>query len=413
MRRLAVPFAVAVFVAAVLAAFSGRWPWRRPMLAARPITISEAWLATSDTLRRGETLGELFARQGLVSLNLGRLNQIGLDARRLRAGIVFNFRREVGDTEPSQIEVRTGPEERLRLERARTEWDLEREVVLWTHETVRVGGTIGSSLYAALDASVPDEVLDAGERMKLAWDLADVYAWSVDFTRDLQTGDRFAAVIERRVSPEGEVRYGRILASSLELSGKTQAAFRFAQNGREGFYDASGASLRRAFLAAPVEFRRISSRFSTSRFHPILRTYRMHAGTDYAASAGTPVLAAGDGTIAQAGWSGGYGILVEIRHRNGITTRYGHLRALARGVTAGARISQGETLGYVGSTGLATAAHLHYEFRVNGAPQDPRRVRIEEGPPIAPAFRPAFDEQRDGYVRLLTLPARRGIPSAD
>jgi murein DD-endopeptidase MepM/ murein hydrolase activator NlpD len=139
----------------------------------------------------------------------------------------------------------------------------------------------------------------------------------------------------------------------------------------------------------------------------------MHAGTDYAAAAGTPVMAAGDGTITTAGWSGGYGLLVEIRHRNGVTTRYAHLRALGRGVSRGEWVSQGETIGYVGSTGLATAAHLHYEFRLNGAPQDPRRVRIEEGPPIAPAFRPAFEEQRDGYARLLRLPARRGTPSAD
>ncbi len=413
MRRLALPFAVLVFTGSVLAAFSGRWPWRRPMLAARPIMVSESWLATADTLRRGETLSDLFARQGLVSIDMGGLDHIGLDARRLRAGLVFKFRRAAGDTEPSQIEVRTGPEERLRLEREQAEWELEREAILWTHETVRVAGSIGTSLYAALDSSVSDEVLGAGERIKLAWDLADVYAWSVDFTRDLQPADRFAAVIERRVSPEGEVRYGRVLAAVLELSGKTQTAFRFGQDGREGFYDASGASLRRAFLAAPVEFRRISSRFSRARFHPILRSWRMHAGTDYAASAGTPVMAAGDGTVAQAGWSGGYGLMVELRHRNGITTRYAHLRALGRGVRAGARVTQGETVGYVGSTGLATAAHLHYEFRLNGAPQDPRRVRIEEGPPIAPALRPAFDEQRDGYTRLLTLPARRGIPSAD
>jgi murein DD-endopeptidase MepM/ murein hydrolase activator NlpD len=385
------------------------------MLAASPITISQAWMATSDTLRRGETIGELFARQGLNSLDVSRLQDLGLDARRLRAGLVFNFRRAAGAVEPSRVEVRTGPEERVRLEReeARAGWDLERETILWTHETVRVAGFIGSSLYAALDSAVPDEILEAGERMKLAWDLADVYAWSVDFTRDLQAGDRFAAVIERRVSPEGEIRYGRVLAASLELSGKTQTAFRFAQAGGEGFYDAGGVSLRRAFLAAPVEFRRISSRFSRARFHPILRTYRMHAGIDYAAAAGTPVMAAGDGTIATAGWSGGYGLMVEIRHRSGVTTRYAHLRALGQGVSRGARVSQGETIGYVGSTGLATAAHLHYEFRVNGAPQDPRRVRIEEGPPIAPAFRPAFEEQRDGYARLLKLPARRGIPSAD
>ena len=415
MRRLAVPFAVAVFTAAVFAAFSGQWPWRRPMLAATPITISQSWLKASDTLRRGETIGELFARQGLLSLDVGRLHDLGLDARRLRAGLVFNFRRAAGEEEPSRVEVRTGPEERVRLEReeADTGWDLERETILWTHETVRVAGFIGSSLYASLDSAVPDEILEAGERMKLAWDLADVYAWSVDFSRDLQPGDRFATVIERRVSPEGEVRYGRVLAASLELSGKTQTAFRFGQDGREGFYDASGASLRRAFLAAPVEFRRISSRFSRARFHPILRTYRMHAGTDYAAAAGTPVMAAGDGTISTAGWSGGYGLMVEIRHRNGVTTRYAHLRALGRGLSRGSRVSQGETIGYVGSTGLATAAHLHYEFRLNGAPQDPRRVRIEEGPPIAPAFRPAFDEQRDGYARMLRLPARSGIPSSD
>jgi murein DD-endopeptidase MepM/ murein hydrolase activator NlpD len=414
-RRLAIPFAVAVFTAAVLAAFSGRWPWRRPMLAATPITISQSWLTASDTLRRGETIGELFARQGLLSLDVGRLKDLGLDARRLRAGLVFNFRRAAGADEPSQVEVRTGPEERLRLEReeADTDWDLERETILWTHETVRIAGFIGSSLYASLDSAVPDEILHAGERMKLAWDLADVYAWSVDFTRDLQPGDRFATVIERRVSPEGEVRFGRVLAASLELSGKTQMAYRFAQAGREGFYDAEGASLRRAFLAAPVEFRRISSRFSRARFHPILRRYRMHAGTDYAASAGTPVMAAGDGTVSSAGWSGGYGLLVEIRHRNGVTTRYAHLRGLGRGIARGARVSQGETIGYVGSTGLATAAHLHYEFRVNGAPQDPRRVRIEEGPPIAPALRPAFDEQRDAYARMLRLPARSGIPSSD
>jgi murein DD-endopeptidase MepM/ murein hydrolase activator NlpD len=254
------------------------------MLAASPITISQSWQATSDTLKRGETIGDLFARQGLNSLDVGRLKDLGLDARRLRAGLVFNFRRATGSEEPSRVEVRTGPEERVRLEReeADTGWDLERETILWTHETVRVAGFIGSSLYAALDSAVPDEILEAGERMKLAWDLADVYAWSVDFTRDLQAGDRFAAVIERRVSPEGEIRYGRVLAASLELSGKTQTAFRFAQDGREGFYDAGGVSLRRAFLAAPVEFRRISSRFSRARFHPILRTYRMHAGIDYA-----------------------------------------------------------------------------------------------------------------------------------
>ncbi len=412
MRRLKLSLSLAVFSGAIIAALTGRWPWRR-LQVAPAIVVNQAWIDVADTLRRGETIGDLFARQGLVSLDLGRLGDVGVDARRLRAGLIFQFRRLVGQEEPSRVVVRTGPEERVRLERDQAAWDAEREIIPWTAETVQVGGTIGSSLYLALDEHVPDAVLDGGERVKLAWDLADVYAWSVDFTRDLQFGDGFSALVERRVSAEGEVRYGRILAAVLTLSGKPLTAFRFSQNGQEGFYDVAGASLRRAFLAAPVEFRRISSRFSRARFHPILRRYRLHAGTDYAADAGTPVLAAGDGTVATAGWSGGYGNLVEIRHRNGVSTRYAHLRGFARGVRAGARVNQGEVIGYVGSTGLATAAHLHYEFRVNGAPQDPRRVQIPAGPPIGPAFRAEFLRHRDEMLRLLEVPALAPVRPAD
>jgi murein DD-endopeptidase MepM/ murein hydrolase activator NlpD len=287
------------------------------------------------------------------------------------------------------------------LQRSESDWGLSREPVAWRTETVHVTGDIGTSLYDALDRSVPEEVLGGGERVKLAWDLADVYAWNLDFTRDIQPGDRFNVVLERRVSEEGEQRYGRILAAELEVSGKTLSAYRFGQGSETGFYDAAGKSLRRAFLRAPVEFRRISSGFSSARFHPVLQIYRRHAGTDYAAAPGTPVMAAGEGTVVRAGWSGGYGILVEIRHRNGITTRYGHLRSVASGARAGAHVSQGEVIGYVGATGLATGPHLHYEFLVNGVAQDARRIQMNEGPPIQDAIRPAFEQARMQYARLL------------
>jgi murein DD-endopeptidase MepM/ murein hydrolase activator NlpD len=402
MRRLQVPVALAVLLAAGVFAAEGRWPWVRLQVAA-PIVVSSAFRESADTLQRGETIGDLFQRQGLVSLEVTRLaREFGIDTRRLRAGLVFSFRRPVGASEPTSVVVRTGPEERIRLQRTEDDaWDLARERIPWRTEIVHFSGDIGTSLYDALDHSIPDDMLGAGERVKLAWDLADVYAWNLDFTRDLQPGDRFNVVIERRLSEEGEQRYGRVLAAELVVGGRTLAAYRFGQGGESGFYDGSGSSLRRAFLRAPVQFRRISSTFSGSRFHPVLQIYRRHAGTDYAAAPGTPVMAAGEATVARAGWSGGYGIMVELRHRNGITTRYGHLRGLASGVRAGARVSQGEVIGYVGSTGLASGPHLHYEFLVNGVAQDARRIRLNAGPPIEANLRPAFEQVQAEYARLL------------
>jgi murein DD-endopeptidase MepM/ murein hydrolase activator NlpD len=237
----------------------------------------------------------------------------------------------------------------------------------------------------------------------LAWELADVYAWQVDFTRDIQPGDRFQVVFERRVSEDGEVRLGQVLAADLTISGKSLTAFRYGGGEGRGalYYDAEGNSLRRAFLRAPVEFRRISSRFASARFHPVLGLIRRHEGTDYAAAPGTPVMAAGDGIVVRAGRAGGYGNLIEVRHLNGITTRYGHLRGFARGIRGGVRVAQGQTIGYVGSTGLATGPHLHYEFRVNGVAKDARRVQLGNGTPLAADDRPAFEQERNRLLILL------------
>ena len=275
------------------------------------------------------------------------------------------------------------------------------EPIAWTAEPVRIVGAIDNSLYEALDAQVADDQLDGADRQRLAWDLADVYAWQVDFTRDIQRGDRFEVVFERLVSEDGEIRFGRVLASDLTMSGKSLTAFRFEAEGRPAFYDAEGNSLRRAFLRAPVQFRRISSTFARARRHPVLGISRRHEGTDYAASPGTPVMAAGDGVVLRAGRAGGYGNLVEIRHRNGITTRYGHLRGFARGIRGGARVGQGQTIGYVGSTGLASGPHLHYEFRVNGVAKDARRVELGNGAPIREGIRADFTRERDRLLELL------------
>ncbi len=385
--------ALAIVLFGAWASLTGTWPWNRVLVAA-PIVVSNAWTENADTLRRGETISELLARQGITGLNLQEVvARSSFDPRRARSGMVFSFRRPRLDSLPSAFSVRTGAEQRLSFLRADSGWTTEIQPITWRPEVVRIEGPIDNSLYVALDQGVDPQVLGPGERERLAWDLADVYAWSVDFTRDIRAGDRFQVVLEREVSEEGEVRFGRILASDLSVNGRSLTAYRFeTADGTPSYYDADGESLRRAFLRAPLQFRRISSSFNRSRRHPILGYARRHEGTDYSAAYGTPVLAAGEGTVVQAGRSGGYGNLVEIRHANGITTRYGHLSAIL--VRSGTRVSQGQIIGRVGATGLATASHLHYEFRVNGVARDSRRLDLGNGKPVASADRPAFDLER-------------------
>ena len=412
--RLRLGLAIAVLVAAAAFAGSGYWPWHRlpDSVAAtavpRPVVTPPA-PETLDTLRRGETISHLLARHGVVRLDLSRVDpQLALDPRRLRAGLIFSFRQSHPDSGADRITVRAGPERRVVFQRVADRWDAVVEPIAWKTEAVRIEGAIDNSLYEALDAQVSDDQLDGADRQRLAWDLADVYAWQVDFTRDIQAGDRFQVAFERLVSEDGEVRFGRVLAADLTMSGKDLTAFRFDSDGHTAFYDAEGNSLRRAFLRAPVQFRRISSTFARARFHPMLGLTRRHEGTDYAAAPGTPVMAAGDGVVLRAGRAGGYGNLIEIRHRSGITTRYGHLQGFARGMRAGARVEQGQTIGYVGSTGLATGPHLHYEFRVNGVAKDSRRVELGNGAPIGDRLRADFDRERDRLLQLL----HSGVPTA-
>jgi murein DD-endopeptidase MepM/ murein hydrolase activator NlpD len=271
---------------------------------------------------------------------------------------------------------------------------------------------IESNLYDALDAAIPDSFLPARQRVALAWAIADVYDWEVDFTRDMRPGDRVEVLIERLQSPAGEKRLGRILAARVDVAGSPSFAFAFEKpNGTASFYDDRGRSMRRAFLRAPLRFSHISSRFG-SRFHPILKRWRTHEGTDYAASYGTPVRATADGIVTEAGRNGGYGNLIEIRHANGIRTRYGHLSKFARGMHVGQRVSQEQTIGYVGSTGLSTGPHLHYEFLVNGRPTNPQRKDAGAGEPVPSKLTAAFENARARLLAELEPPAVPPVAAA-
>jgi murein DD-endopeptidase MepM/ murein hydrolase activator NlpD len=275
-------------------------------------------------------------------------------------------------------------------------------------DTAVVAGRIDANLYSTLD-SCAAMALPLRARMKLAWLVADIYEYRVDMTRDLHAGDRLRVLMARSMSPDGGVSVDRVLAVTLVMSGDTMSAIRFvrdsATGGASDYFDPRGRSLRAAFLRAPVEFRRISSVFGM-RKHPILGIWRQHKGTDYVAPLGTPVRAIGDGVVVFVGQKGGYGNVVDIRHRNGFVTRYGHLQRFASGTRLGARVTIGQTIAYVGMTGLATAPHLHFEVLVDGAQRDPRQALRDRGlgDPVPQADRAAFDLTRDALMAALARP---------
>lgn len=410
-RRGAVRSAIGFLVALAVLGVAGRyavardWPWRKAE-PAKPVTVAELFNETVDTLRRGETLSDLFVRQGFKGFTLSQSATAGIfEPRRLRPGLIFTFRRKPQDSIPSKVVVRIGPEQRVSLHLLNDGWWPQSEPVFWRAEPVMLNGSIVTSLYDALDDEVSDSLLALPDRVRLAWDLADIFAWQIDFSRDIRPGDNFRVLAERLISEEGEIRYGRVLAGDLSIGGQEYNAYRFTgADGTSGFYDGDGRSLRRAFLLAPVSFRRISSRYNGARLHPILGIIRKHEGIDFAADPGTPVMAAGDGVVVRREWTGGYGNLIELRHTNGITTRYGHLRGFATGVEPGRHVSQGDVIGYVGSTGLATGPHLHYEFRVNGVSRDPHTADLGTGDPVPLAQIRDYERERARLGALLLYP---------
>jgi murein DD-endopeptidase MepM/ murein hydrolase activator NlpD len=272
-------------------------------------------------------------------------------------------------------------------------------------DTLAIAGVIHSSLYNALNESGVG-VLPPSARHQLAWSLADIFEYKVDMSRDLRQGDKFHLLVERLQKPNGAIIVNRVLGARLALSGGTNSleAIHFETPGSSSaqYYDASGMSLRAAFLRAPVAFRRISSIFG-ARKHPIFGEWRNHTGTDYAAPMGTPVRAIGDGVVIFAGREGGYGNMIDIRHRNGMVSRYGHMRNFATGIRPGTRVAMGSTIGYVGMTGWATGPHLHFEIRVDGVAHDPKlALQSRGGEPIPASERMLFQRMRNQTLASLS-----------
>jgi murein DD-endopeptidase MepM/ murein hydrolase activator NlpD len=276
----------------------------------------------------------------------------------------------------------------------------------WRTQRIAISGTFSGSLPDALRDALPDSLLSPHERLVMALDLAAQLRWQVDFTRDLDPGDQYAILFERFLDDHGEVRYGRLDGVELVLGREQVTAFAFdAPDGRILYFDEQGRSLERNYLSSPMDVERVTSGFTHARFHPVLRRWRAHEGIDYAASTGTSVRAVAEGRVMRAGWVGGYGQMVELRHPDGVVTRYGHLSRIAAGVKVGAAVSQGDIIGAVGRTGLATGPHLHFELRVHGRATDPRRLPRDGGRPIAEDDRIPFTLQRSKTRLMLAAPA--------
>lgn len=259
-----------------------------------------------------------------------------------------------------------------------------------------VSGVIESSLFGA--------IMDAGEKDQLALDLAEIFGSDVDFYTDVQKGDSFKLLVEKKYLDGAFVKYGAILAAAFQNNGKLFTGFRFEDPaGKPGYFGPDGKSLKKSFLKSPLKFARISSGFSLARRHPVLRTVRPHLGVDYAAPTGTPVQAVGAGTVTYAGYKGGNGRMVRLRHAGGYETMYLHLSRIA--VKSGARVTQGQVIGYVGSTGLSTGPHLDFRVIKNGTFVNPLKVIFPPGPPVAESRMAEFKALRDKLSGELQLAA--------
>jgi murein DD-endopeptidase MepM/ murein hydrolase activator NlpD len=276
-------------------------------------------------------------------------------------------------------------------------------------EPLQFNGII-KSIQGEIRSSLWESMIDKCENPELILKFAEVFEWEIDFLTEPQNGDSFRLIFEEYDKDEGFVKYGDILAAEYRLGNQLyQAVLYQSPDGRKDYFDPTGKSVRKAFLKSPLNYRRISSRFSFSRFHPILKIYRPHLGVDYAAPVGTPVVASGDGVVTFAGWNGGLGKMVEIRHPNGFVTSYGHLSGIAKGIRAGAKVNQKDLIGYVGRTGLATGPHLDYRVKANGRFVNPLKMIAPPVQPVKQEYLADFQARRDNLLYALNLLTRQEL----
>lgn len=379
----------------------------KPQVTAKDTTedTSPALDWQEHKIRSGETLSSLFRDAGFndgIMLKVIHGDGEAEKLQRLYAGETIAFATD-SEGELAAIELKRSLLETLRI--SRTDDGFEGETIVREPEArpAFASGVIDGSLYIA--------ARDAGMSDRLAMELAGIFGWDIDFVYDVRKGDQFEVVYEELYLDGEKFDTGRILSARFVNRGEENIALLYTDsNGDSDYYAPDGASMRKAFLRTPINAR-VSSPFNKQRRHPVLDVVRPHEGTDYAAPPGTPIKAAGNGRVHFAGWKGGYGRTVILSHGDNIDTLYAHMSRLGKGIRNGARVKQGETIGYVGSSGMVTGPHLHYEFHVNGVARNSRTIDLPDASPVPKSelarFRQFADQQiaqfevyRDGNQQL-------------
>ncbi len=379
-----------------------------PTISAKSIRTVET-TKIFDTVKKGETLSALLIKNGiaqeLIYPIINSFKEI-YSVRRLKPGDSYEM--EV-DSSGNLFSFRYSPtiEKRYHifLDRNNNYSTKEEDIDLIT-KIKYLKGSIQTTVY--------DAIIDQGENPELLLLFTDIFQWDIDFFIDPRMGDQFKIVYEKSYLPDTDdfVRYGKILAAQYISNSDTFTAIYFDNNpGDDGYYDLSGKSFQKTFLKSPLNYRRISSHFSYSRRHPILKKNRPHFGIDYAAPKGTPVSASADGVVIDKGYDKGIGNFIKIQHKNGrFVTLYGHLSRFGEGIAKGVRIKQKQIVGYVGSTGLATGPHLHYSFYNSGHPVDPLKIKNTSGDPVLLTNQRRFQENKEFMLTHLKAMDQSNIP---
>ena len=358
---------------------------------------NEPAFTREERIQRGDTVASLLARLQIDDAEASQVLRNNAQARALYQLIPGKVVRATATADGKLVSLRyLSGTNLVSVDRTADELVVKQDAVQLERRVLMKSAEIRNSLFGATDAAgLPDSV---------ATQIAEIFSTDIDFHRDLRKGDRFSVVYEVFYDRGEPVKYGRVLTAEFVNQGKAYTAVYFNYSENEGgYYTADGKNLRKQFLRSPLEFSRITSGFSTARFHPVLQTWRAHKGIDYGAPTGTRVKATADGVVEMTGRSGGYGNVVVLRHQSKYTTWYGHLSGIAKGLRKGQRVTQGEVIGFVGSTGLATGPHLHYEFRINDVHQNPLNVAMPAALPISPELKPKFEQTAKLYIERLNL----------
>jgi murein DD-endopeptidase MepM/ murein hydrolase activator NlpD len=337
---------------------------------------------------KGDTLSTLFEKVGLPAATVHEVIASDKQARQfsqLKNGQILQFELSP-EGELKQLHSKLSELESISLSRTDKGFTFNREISKPNVRTAYVHGVINSSLSQSAQR--------AGLSHSMTMDMANIFGYDIDFAQDIRKGDEFDVIYEQKVINGKTVGTGNILSARFTNHGKSYSAVRYTnKQGNTNYYTADGNSMRKAFIRTPVDFARISSMFSMGRKHPILNKIRAHKGVDYAAPRGTPIKATGDGKVLLAGRRGGYGNTVIIQHGDTYRTLYGHMQGFAKGIQTGSSVKQGQVIGYIGTTGLSTGPHLHYEFQVNGVHVDPLGQKLPMADPIAKSEKQRFMQQ--------------------